>query len=147
MTSRRTAIVLSGGGARGAYEAGVLSYLFEHVYPELPPGFELRGLALFPCASTPRKSSTGGAAHASSSASSSARRTVRAAPVAVAMVPGGEMLQLLVELRPHRRRRYWTCVTADGSSPLHGLVVAEEVTGRTTSGKLSIELENPLVAP
>ncbi len=36
----RTAIVLSGGGARGAYEAGVLSYLFEHVYPKLPPGFE-----------------------------------------------------------------------------------------------------------
>ena len=39
-TSSRTAIVLSGGGARGAYEAGVLAYLFEHVYPELPPGFE-----------------------------------------------------------------------------------------------------------
>jgi NTE family protein len=37
---RRTALVLSGGGARGAYEAGVLSYLFEHVYPELPPDFE-----------------------------------------------------------------------------------------------------------
>lgn len=36
----RTAIVLSGGGARGAYEAGVLSYLFEHVYPQLPPDFE-----------------------------------------------------------------------------------------------------------
>jgi NTE family protein len=38
--ARRTALVLSGGGARGAYEAGVLSYLFEHVYPELPPDFE-----------------------------------------------------------------------------------------------------------
>jgi NTE family protein len=37
---RRAALVLSGGGARGAYEAGVLSYLFEHVYPELPRGFE-----------------------------------------------------------------------------------------------------------
>ncbi|RMD82599.1 MAG: hypothetical protein D6815_08835 [Candidatus Dadabacteria bacterium] len=36
----RTAIVLSGGGARGAYEAGVLSYLFEKIYPKLPPGFE-----------------------------------------------------------------------------------------------------------
>ncbi len=36
----RSAIVLSGGGARGAYEAGVLSHLFERVYPELPPGFE-----------------------------------------------------------------------------------------------------------
>ena len=36
----RTAIVLSGGGARGAYEAGVLAYLFEHIYPELPEGFE-----------------------------------------------------------------------------------------------------------
>jgi NTE family protein len=36
----RTAIVLSGGGARGAYEAGVLSYLVEKVYPQLPPGFE-----------------------------------------------------------------------------------------------------------
>jgi NTE family protein len=34
------AIVLSGGGARGAYEAGVLSYLFDHIYPRLPPGFE-----------------------------------------------------------------------------------------------------------
>jgi NTE family protein len=37
---KRVAIVLSGGGARGAYEAGVLSYLFEHIYPALPPGFE-----------------------------------------------------------------------------------------------------------
>jgi NTE family protein len=36
---RRTAIVLSGGGARGAYEAGVLSYVFEKIYPRLP-GFE-----------------------------------------------------------------------------------------------------------
>jgi NTE family protein len=33
--------VLSGGGARGAYEAGILSHLFEHVYPRLPPGFEI----------------------------------------------------------------------------------------------------------
>ena len=37
---QRVAIVLSGGGARGAYEAGVLSYLFEHIYPQLRPGFE-----------------------------------------------------------------------------------------------------------
>jgi NTE family protein len=37
---RRAALVLSGGGARGAYEAGVLSYLFESIYPELPRGFE-----------------------------------------------------------------------------------------------------------
>ena len=36
----RRALVLAGGGARGAYEAGVLSYLFEHVYPRLPPEFE-----------------------------------------------------------------------------------------------------------
>jgi NTE family protein len=36
----KTAIVLSGGGARGAYEAGVLSYLFEEIYPRLPAGFE-----------------------------------------------------------------------------------------------------------
>ena len=32
--------MLSGGGARGAYEAGVLSYLFEDIYPGLGPGFE-----------------------------------------------------------------------------------------------------------
>lgn len=32
----RAGLVLSGGGARGAYEAGVLSYLYERVYPELP---------------------------------------------------------------------------------------------------------------
>jgi NTE family protein len=38
--ARRVAIVLSGGGARGAYEAGVLSYLFEEIYPRLSPGFE-----------------------------------------------------------------------------------------------------------
>ncbi len=38
--ARRAALVLSGGGARGAYEAGVLSYLFEEIYPELPPDFE-----------------------------------------------------------------------------------------------------------
>lgn len=37
---RRVALVLSGGGARGAYEAGVLAYLFEKIYPELPRGFE-----------------------------------------------------------------------------------------------------------
>ena len=30
----RTALVMSGGGARGAYEAGVLSYLFE-AFPEV----------------------------------------------------------------------------------------------------------------
>jgi len=39
-TRKLVSIVLSGGGARGAYEAGVLSYLFEHVYPVLPPDFE-----------------------------------------------------------------------------------------------------------
>jgi len=39
-SSGRVALVLSGGGARGAYEAGVLSYLFERIYPELPDGFE-----------------------------------------------------------------------------------------------------------
>lgn len=32
--------MLAGGGARGAYEAGVLSYLYEYVYPALPPRFE-----------------------------------------------------------------------------------------------------------
>lgn len=37
---RRVALVLSGGGARGAYEAGVLAHLFEAVYPRLGPGFE-----------------------------------------------------------------------------------------------------------
>jgi NTE family protein len=37
---RRVGLVLSGGGARGAYEAGVLAHLFEEVYPELPSGFE-----------------------------------------------------------------------------------------------------------
>lgn len=37
---KRIAIVLSGGGARGAYEAGVLSHLFESVYPRLSPDFE-----------------------------------------------------------------------------------------------------------
>jgi NTE family protein len=40
MRTKRVAIVLSGGGARGAYEAGVLSWLFERVYPRLPKGFE-----------------------------------------------------------------------------------------------------------
>lgn len=38
--STRIGLVLAGGGARGAYEAGVLSYLFDHVYPRLPDGFE-----------------------------------------------------------------------------------------------------------
>jgi NTE family protein len=36
----RVAVVLGAGGSRGAYEAGVLAYLFEEIYPELPPGFE-----------------------------------------------------------------------------------------------------------
>jgi NTE family protein len=40
VTRHRRALVLAGGGARGAYEAGVLSYVFEHVYPRLPLGFE-----------------------------------------------------------------------------------------------------------
>jgi NTE family protein len=31
----RTALVLAGGGARGAYEAGVLAHVFEHVIPRL----------------------------------------------------------------------------------------------------------------
>ena len=37
---RRIGLVLSGGGARGAYEVGVLAHLFEHVLPKLPPDFE-----------------------------------------------------------------------------------------------------------
>ncbi len=37
---RRVGLVLSGGGARGAYEVGVLAHLFEHVLPKLPPDFE-----------------------------------------------------------------------------------------------------------
>jgi len=37
---QRVALVLSGGGSRGAYEAGVLSWLFEHVYPKLGDQFE-----------------------------------------------------------------------------------------------------------
>jgi NTE family protein len=37
---KRMALVLSGGGSRGAYEAGVLSYLFEYIYPLLGPDFE-----------------------------------------------------------------------------------------------------------
>lgn len=37
---RRIGLVLSGGGARGAYEVGVLSHLFERVLPELPPDFD-----------------------------------------------------------------------------------------------------------
>jgi NTE family protein len=36
----RVALVLGAGGSRGAYEAGVLAYLFEEIYPQLPPGFE-----------------------------------------------------------------------------------------------------------
>jgi NTE family protein len=37
---RRVGLVLSGGGARGAYEAGVVCHLVEHVLPQLPPGSE-----------------------------------------------------------------------------------------------------------
>jgi NTE family protein len=40
----RSGLVLAGGGARGAYEAGVLSHVFEHVLPRLPPdrvGFDI----------------------------------------------------------------------------------------------------------
>jgi len=37
---RRVGLVLSGGGARGAYEVGVLAHLFEHVLPKLPSDFE-----------------------------------------------------------------------------------------------------------
>jgi len=37
---QRVALVLSGGGSRGAYEAGVLSWLFENIYPKLRDDFE-----------------------------------------------------------------------------------------------------------
>jgi NTE family protein len=33
--------VLSGGGARGAYEAGVLAHVYEHVLPRLPRAFDV----------------------------------------------------------------------------------------------------------
>ncbi len=36
----RIALVLSGGGSRGAYEAGALSWLFENIYPRLRENFE-----------------------------------------------------------------------------------------------------------
>lgn len=36
----RVGLVLSGGGARGAYEVGVLAHLFEHILPQLPPDFD-----------------------------------------------------------------------------------------------------------
>lgn len=39
-SKQRVALVLSGGGSRGAYEAGVLSWLFENVYPKLGDEFE-----------------------------------------------------------------------------------------------------------
>lgn len=39
-TPIRVGIVLSGGGARGAYEAGVVCHLLERVLPQLPPGTE-----------------------------------------------------------------------------------------------------------
>jgi NTE family protein len=34
---RRIGLVLSGGGARGAYEVGVLAHVFERILPQLPP--------------------------------------------------------------------------------------------------------------
>jgi NTE family protein len=42
-TLARRALVLAGGGARGAYEAGVLAHVFEHVLPRLDPavGFDI----------------------------------------------------------------------------------------------------------
>ncbi len=33
--------MLSGGGARGAYEAGVLAHVFEHILPKLPGAFDI----------------------------------------------------------------------------------------------------------
>ena len=39
-STTRVALVMSGGGARGAYEAGVLAHLFEQVIPRLSPRFE-----------------------------------------------------------------------------------------------------------
>lgn len=36
----RVGLVLSGGGARGAYEVGVLAHVFENVLPQLPPDFD-----------------------------------------------------------------------------------------------------------
>lgn len=36
----RIALVLSGGGSRGAYEAGILAWMFENVYPRLGDHFE-----------------------------------------------------------------------------------------------------------
>lgn len=42
MTRPRVGLVLSGGGARGAYEAGVVCHLVEQVLPKLPPGTEFQ---------------------------------------------------------------------------------------------------------
>jgi NTE family protein len=36
----KAVLVLSSGGTRRAYQAGVVSYLFEHIDPKLPNGFE-----------------------------------------------------------------------------------------------------------
>ncbi|HTJ83795.1 MAG TPA: patatin-like phospholipase family protein, partial [Polyangiaceae bacterium] len=40
---KRTALILSGGGARGSYEVGVLSYLYDHLAKvrRIQPKFDL----------------------------------------------------------------------------------------------------------
>jgi NTE family protein len=44
-TDRSNGLVLAGGAARGAWEAGVLVYLLRHVVPEVGSGFPFRVLA------------------------------------------------------------------------------------------------------
>ncbi len=70
---KRAALVLSGGGSRGAYEAGVLSYLFEEIYPQLGSDFEFDIVS----------GSSVGAIHAAYVASSSGMKPVERARLLV----------------------------------------------------------------
>ncbi len=80
-----TALVLGGGGARGAYEAGVLAYLYETLLPEIGPDFEFDLVS----------GTSVGAVHAAYVAATAAEELAQRARILSDVWSGMELAQML----------------------------------------------------